>query len=27
MQPDEWKDMEVVNLDFNPLALANVATT
>ena len=27
MQPDEWKDMEVVSLDFNPLALANVATT
>ena len=27
MQPDEWKSRELVNLDFNPLALANVATT
>jgi hypothetical protein len=27
MQSDEWKGMEVVNLDFNPLALANVATS
>lgn len=27
MQPDEWKDMEIVQLGFNPLSLANVATT
>lgn len=27
MQPDEWKDRELVSLDFNPLALANVATS
>lgn len=27
MQPDEWKDMEIVSLAFNPLSLANVSTT
>jgi hypothetical protein len=27
MQPDEWDGMEVISLDFNPLALANVATS
>lgn len=27
MQPDEWKDMEIVQLGFNPLSLANVSTT
>ena len=27
MQPDEWKKMELVSTDFNPLSLANVATT
>jgi hypothetical protein len=27
MQPDEWKSRELVNLGFNPLALANVATS
>lgn len=27
MQPDEWANMEIKALDFNPLSLANVATT
>jgi hypothetical protein len=27
MQPDEWAKMELVSTDFNPLSLANVATT
>jgi hypothetical protein len=27
MQPDEWQGMEIVQLGFNPLSLANVATT
>jgi hypothetical protein len=27
MQPDVWEAMELVATDFNPLALANVATT
>lgn len=27
MQPDEWAGMELVTVAFNPLALANVATT
>ena len=27
MQPDEWEGMELVSLGFNPLALANVATS
>lgn len=27
MQPDEWAGMELVSLGFNPLSLANVATT
>lgn len=27
MQADEWESSELVNLEFNPLALANVATT
>lgn len=27
MQPDEWANMEIKALDFNPLSLANVSTT
>lgn len=27
MQPDEWRSRELVSLGFNPLGLANVATT